>query len=70
VSTIRIQVNGEPREGPTGLTIARLLAELGVDATRVAVERNLDVIPRRSYSDTELHDGDQLEIVTFVGGGA
>jgi len=66
---IRITVNGETRRLPHGCTVSRLLHLLGLDPTRVAVERNLDVIPRRTYERAELLAGDAVEIVTFVGGG-
>lgn len=49
--------------------MASLLAELELDPSQVAVERNRDIVPRAQYAQTTLSDGDQLEIVTFVGGG-
>jgi len=52
-----------------GTTVAGLLAVLGVDRGRVAVERNLDVVPKKTYDSVALAAGDKLEIVTFVGGG-
>ena len=67
--TLSIQVNGAARTVPPGTTVATLLAALGVDATRVAVERNQDVVPRRDYDRTLLAAGDRLEVVGFVGGG-
>jgi thiamine biosynthesis protein ThiS len=62
-------VNGIPKEISSGTTIAALLALLGIDRTRVAVERNHDVVPKRTYDDVVLASGDRLEVVTFVGGG-
>jgi thiamine biosynthesis protein ThiS len=62
-------VNGKPVELPDGSTVAALLGQLGIDGARVAVERNEDVVPRRLWSEEKLGDGDQIEIVTFVGGG-
>jgi sulfur carrier protein len=61
--------NGQPREVPNGTTVADLLRELNVVATRVAVEVNLEVVPRNSQAEFQLHDGDRLELVTLVGGG-
>lgn len=66
---MKLRVNGNPVELPDGSTVTALLAALSIEATRVAVERNEDVVPRRSWGETRLADGDQVEIVTFVGGG-
>jgi thiamine biosynthesis protein ThiS len=66
---MKLTVNGNPVELPDGSTVAALLARLVVDAARVAVERNEDVVPRGAWSETRLSDGDAVEIVTFVGGG-
>jgi thiazole synthase len=70
MNDLRITVNGEPRTAPAGTTVAALIAELGMDAARVAVERNQDVVPRRTWAEALLGDGDKVEIVAFVGGGA
>ena len=67
---IEVTVNGEARPVPAGCTVSGLLALMQIDAVRVAVERNLDVVPRRAHEATVLADGDRLEVVTFVGGGA
>jgi thiamine biosynthesis protein ThiS len=64
-----IVVNGEPRALPPGGRLLDLLAELGVDARAVAVERNGDVLKRAQLADVELAAGDRLEIVRFVQGG-
>lgn len=64
-----IQVNGESREVDAGASIAKLLGDLGVTQPHVAVELNLEVVPRAKHGDTMLRDGDRLEIVTLVGGG-
>ena len=64
-----IHVNGEPRRVPAGVSIAAMLTELGLDPQRVAVERNRDVVPRSSLDAVIVEDGDQYEIVHFVGGG-
>lgn len=65
----QISVNGEPRALPEGATIAALLAELGLDARKIAVERNAAIVPRSTYAQTPLCAGDQIEIVHFIGGG-
>ena len=70
MNDLRVTVNGELRTTATGTTVARLIAEMGIDPTRVAVERNQDVVPRRTWAETPLSDGDRLEIVSFVGGGS
>lgn len=66
---LSIRVNGEPRRVPDGMTVAGLAAELGLDPTRVAVERNLEIVPRSTLEQVEVAEGDAFEIVTFVGGG-
>ena len=65
-----LQINGERREFPDGLTLAALVQHLGMKADRVAVELNLEIVPRASWEQTQLKDGDKLEVVHFVGGGA
>jgi len=67
---IQVSVNGQQRALPEGCTVAHLVEILEMDPTRVAVERNLDVVPRATWSNTTIEDGDRLEVVTFVGGGA
>jgi sulfur carrier protein len=66
---MRINVNGEPREVADGTTVAALLRELDVTQPHVAVEVNLEVVPRTRHAETPLRDGDRLEVVTLVGGG-
>lgn len=66
---MNIVFNGETREVRDGLTIADLLDDLSLDPKRVAVELNLDLAPRDRHPDTHLKEGDQLEVVTLVGGG-
>jgi thiamine biosynthesis protein ThiS len=66
---MKIKVNGEEREVPEGFTLLALLESLGLHPSRVAVERNLEVVPREKYAETVLEEGDELEIVHFVGGG-
>jgi thiazole synthase len=70
MTDLRITVNGEPRTTPPGTTVAALITQLGMDAARVAVERNQDVVPRRTWAEAILGDGDKVEIVAFVGGGS
>jgi thiazole synthase len=70
MNDLRITVNGELRTAPAGTTVAALISQLGMDAARVAVERNQDVVPRRTWTEALLDDGDRVEIVAFVGGGA
>lgn len=66
---MRLLLNGEERDVADVVTIADLVAALGLDARKVAVERNLEIAPRSTYGDTALSDGDRIEIVTFIGGG-
>ena len=67
--TLSIRVNGEHRRVPSGLSIAELALELGLEPTKVAVERNLEIVPRSTLGEVQVEDGDEYEIVTFVGGG-
>jgi thiazole synthase len=67
--TISIRVNGEHRRIRDGLTLAELASELGLEPAKVAVERNLEVVPRSTLASVKVEDGDELEIVHFVGGG-
>ncbi|MEP6785526.1 MAG: sulfur carrier protein ThiS [Sphingomonadales bacterium] len=67
--TISIRVNGEHRRVMAGISFADLALELGLEPTRVAVERNLEIVPRSTLADVKVEDGDEIEIVTFVGGG-
>ena len=66
---MKIQVNGEPREVPEGTTVAELLEILDIRVKHVAVERNLEVVPRAEHAEAQLEEEDQLEVVTLVGGG-
>jgi len=67
--TVRIVVNGDQREVPGGLSVTGLLAHLGMRAERVAIERNLDILPRGQWDGTQVGAGDRYEIVHLVGGG-
>lgn len=62
-------LNGDPYDVPGPVTIAGLLERLDIDSRRVAVERNLVVLKRALFDTTEVSEGDQIEIVNFVGGG-
>lgn len=64
-----IFVNGEERPLMQSVTLAEILEELGYETTRVAVERNQEIIPRSQYDTVMVNDGDHLEVVRFVGGG-
>jgi thiazole synthase len=70
MSEVRISVNGQPRIAAAGISVAGLLADMGVDPARVAVERNEEVVPRRTWGEAPVADGDRFEIVAFVGGGS
>ena len=67
--TLSIRVNGEHRRVRAGMSLLELAGELGLEPAKVAVERNLSVVPRSTLADVAVEDGDDLEIVTFVGGG-
>ena len=66
---MRVMVNGQWREVDSGLTVAKLLEGLSLQPTRVAVERNRQLVPRAGHAGTVLAEDDRLEIVTLVGGG-
>jgi thiamine biosynthesis protein ThiS len=65
-----LHINGEQRDFPDGLNVATLVAQLGMKPDRVAVELNLEIVPRGRWKTTTLKDGDKLEVVHFVGGGS
>ena len=67
--TVRVKLNGEPRELPAGSTVVQAVAALTAAASGVAAAVNGDVVPRGSWSLTVLCDGDQVEVVTAVQGG-
>ena len=69
---MKLRINGEERkfDTPGPFTLAALVESLGMKADRVAVELNRDIVPRDRWSDTTLNEGDQLEVVHFVGGGS
>ena len=68
-STVTITLNGETRTLAAPLSVAGLLASIGLDTRKVAVERNEEIVPRSLYASTALATGDALEIVHFIGGG-
>jgi thiamine biosynthesis protein ThiS len=66
---MNITLNGEARTVPDGLTVAGLLRHLGIQPERVAVEINLDIVRKASYTERYMSDGDNVEVVQFMGGG-
>lgn len=64
-----ITINGERKEFTGVSTVSELLLKLGIDSRKIAVERNLHLIKRDKYEETIIDDGDEIEIVNFVGGG-
>jgi thiamine biosynthesis protein ThiS len=66
---VNIIVNGQARETPTLLCVAELLALMKLDPRFLAVERNRELVPRSQHADCRLEEGDEIEIVTLVGGG-
>ncbi len=67
--SLNVTVNGEPRSFPAGLSVHGLLSSLGLDSKKIAVERNLEIVPRSTYDAVMVLDGDRYEIVHFIGGG-
>ena len=63
-----VTINGQSVEA-AGKTVAQYLAEEGYNTVRIAVERNLEIVPKANYAETVLADGDVVEVVNFVGGG-
>lgn len=66
---MHVSINGQSREVCDRITVSQLLVELGLEPRQVAVEVNLELVPRQAHADRRLDDGDRLEIVTLVGGG-
>ena len=66
---MRLMLNGEAREFDAALSVAGLVETLALDPRKVAVERNLEIVPRSQYLAVQLGDGDRIEIVHFIGGG-
>lgn len=66
---IEIFINGEGRQVPASLTAAQLIEQLGLTGQRVAMEVNLEIVPRSAYAEHQLRSGDRIEIVRAIGGG-
>lgn len=66
---MEIMVNGEFHRFEAGTTLAEVLVALKMPLKKIAVERNLEVIPKSTYADVKLEEGDKLEIIHFIGGG-
>ena len=69
MTEIAIQLNGDPHKAEEGMSIADLVLSLELNPTKVAVERNREIVPRSTLADVKVAEGDELEIVHFVGGG-
>ena len=67
--SLSVRINGDHRRVPGGTTVAEMVNDLGLDPLRVAVERNLEIVPRGTLDKVQVEDGDDYEIVHFVGGG-
>ena len=70
LDTMQVQVNGEERTLAAGVTVAGLLTELDIRPDRVAVELNLNILDRSEFDRRSLQEGDRIEIISFIGGGA
>jgi len=70
MQTLCLTVNGKAQTAPAGTTVAGLLALMGIDPARVAIERNEDVVPRKTWGEAPVAEGDKIEIVAFIGGGS
>ncbi len=68
-AALQITLNGQPHALGSDLCVSDLVQQLGLDIRKVAVERNLAIVPRSAYTQTPIMDGDQIEIVGFIGGG-
>ncbi len=66
---MNLTINGEARAMTAVPNLAALVTELGLDPRKVAIERNLEIVPRSAYEQTPVADGDRIEIVHFIGGG-
>ena len=67
---MQVSLHGKPHTLDEGITVAEMLSSLDLQPIRVAVEINEDIVPRKSFGDTRIREGDRIEIVTFVGGGS
>jgi len=66
---VQIILNGDGRTVPDGLSVDGLLRHLGIEQRKVAVERNLEIVPKSAFQSTAIVEGDRMEIVSFIGGG-
>ena len=66
---MQITVNGEAHKFDTAMSVADLLNRLGLPNAKIAIERNLEIVPKSAYDSTTLAEGDKIEIVHFIGGG-
>ena len=66
---MKFNLNGEEKEAPEGTTLLEVVQSMGLTPSQVAVERNLDIVPRATYAEVQLQPNDKIEVVTFVGGG-
>lgn len=66
---MQLTINGEPQQYEAISSLSSLIEALGLDPRKVAIERNLEIVPRSTYAATPLADGDRIEIVHFIGGG-
>src|SRR5580704_14848447 len=69
LANLNVTLNGEARALNAGLTVKTMLETLGLDPAKIAVERNLEIVPRSAYSQIAVTEGDRFEIVHFIGGG-
>lgn len=67
---MRVTINGEDKDFSESVSVEALLTDMGLDPKKVAVERNLEIVPKSTYTDVQVGDGDKLEIVHFIGGGS
>lgn len=66
---MKLVINGEERDFSAPMSVEALLRQLGIDPRKVAIERNLEIVPKSTYGEVTVGDGDRLEIVHFIGGG-
>ncbi|MBF0323459.1 thiamine biosynthesis protein ThiS [Magnetospirillum moscoviense] len=66
---MKVMINGEEKTFAESMSVEALLTDLGIDPRKVAVERNLEIVPKSTYADVAVGDGDRLEVVHFIGGG-
>ena len=66
---IKITINGQPQQFESAMNVSQLIEHLALQGKRIAIERNGEIVPRSQFSEQQLNDGDQLEVVVAVGGG-